>query len=158
VWSSPKTWASVGETYRSSVWATYSPAGKYYSITGYLKAVWLEMFGPVFPGYPAETDPRDPPRPPGPAPHINFHKKPAPQTNSKAKWRRTKNSARLPSGTQTSQGEGYRAALLEPEEMRNRRDTIIFPLPGSRREHPGEALESWGEGGVVGGGRGGGNR
>ena len=28
--------------------------------SGYLKAVWLEIFGPVFPGFPAESDPRDP--------------------------------------------------------------------------------------------------
>ena len=52
---------------------------------GYLKAVWLEIFGPVFPGFSAEIDPRDPPRSPGPASHINFHEKSAPQTNSKTK-------------------------------------------------------------------------
>jgi len=40
---------------------------------GYLKAVWLEIFGPVSPGFPAETDPRDSPRSPGPGPHTNFH-------------------------------------------------------------------------------------
>jgi len=66
--------------------------------TGYLKAVWLEIFGPVFLGFSAEVDTRDPPRSPGPAPHINFHEKSAPQT--KAKWRRTKNPARLASDTQ----------------------------------------------------------
>jgi len=53
---------------------------------GYLKAVWLEMFGSVFLGFPAEAAPRDPPRSPGPAPHINLHDKSALQTNSKAKW------------------------------------------------------------------------
>ena len=52
--------------------------------SGYPKAVWLEIFGPVFPGFSAETDPRDHPRSPGPAPHISFHEKSAPQTNSKA--------------------------------------------------------------------------
>ena len=44
------------------------------------------MFGPFFTGFSAEADPRDPPRSPGPAPHINFNEKSAPQTNSKAKW------------------------------------------------------------------------
>ena len=67
---------------------------------GHLKVVWPEIFGPVFPGFPAETDPRDPPRSPGPAPHVKRHEKSAPQTNFKAKWRRLKNSARLPSGIQ----------------------------------------------------------
>jgi len=38
------------------------------------------FFGPVFQGFSAENDPRDPPGSPGPAPHINFHEKPAPQT------------------------------------------------------------------------------
>ena len=55
-------------------------------IAGYLKAVWLEIFGPVFPEISAEIDPRDPPRSPAPARHINFHEKSAPQTNSNAKW------------------------------------------------------------------------
>ena len=55
-------------------------------LSGYLKAVWLEIFGPVFPGLFAEAIPRDPPRPPGPAPRINLHEKSAPETTSKAKW------------------------------------------------------------------------
>jgi len=59
---------------------------------GYLKAVWLEIFGPVFPGFLAEVDARNPPRSPGPAPHINFHAKSAPQTTSKAVSRHTKKS------------------------------------------------------------------
>ena len=54
--------------------------------TRYLKAVWLEIFGPVFQGFPAESDPRDPPTSPRPAPHIHLHEKSAPQTNSKATW------------------------------------------------------------------------
>ena len=53
-------------------------------MTGYLKAVWLEIFGPAL-HFSAETDPRNPPRSPGPAPHTNFHEKSAPETNSKAK-------------------------------------------------------------------------
>jgi len=55
-----------------------------------LNAVWLEIFGPVFPGCPADTDPRDPPISPGSAPHISLRIKSHPPTNSKAKWRRTK--------------------------------------------------------------------
>ena len=61
-------------------------------VTGYLKAVWLETFGPVFTWFLVETDPRDPPRSPGPVPHISVHEKSAPQTNSTAKWRRTTKS------------------------------------------------------------------
>ena len=38
---------------------------------GYLKAVRLEIFGPVFSGCPAETDPRDPPRSPGGPPRTS---------------------------------------------------------------------------------------
>jgi len=57
-----------------------------------------------FPGFSAENRPRDPPRSPGPAPHINLHQKSAPQTNSKAVSWRTKNPARLPSGTQLKRG------------------------------------------------------
>ena len=41
--------------------------------TGYLKAVWPEIFRQVFPGFSAEADPRDPPGSQGPAQHINFH-------------------------------------------------------------------------------------
>ena len=52
----------------------------------YLKAVWLEIFVPVFVGFSAEIDPRDTTKSPGPGPHINFHGKSAPQTNSKSKW------------------------------------------------------------------------
>ena len=47
--------------------------------TGYPKAVRLEIFGPVFPRFLAETDPRDPPRSPGPASHINLHPKNQPR-------------------------------------------------------------------------------
>ena len=32
------------------------PKGQFW--TGYLRAVWLEIFGPVFPGVSAEIDPR----------------------------------------------------------------------------------------------------
>ena len=32
-----------------------------FCFSGYLKAAWLEIFGPVFQGFPAETDPRDRP-------------------------------------------------------------------------------------------------
>ena len=66
----------------------------------YLKAVWQETFGPVFSGLSTEIDPRDPPRSPGPAPHINSNEKSAPQTKSRAKWWREKSPARPPSGTQ----------------------------------------------------------
>ena len=69
------------------------------SVVG-LKAVWLDIFGPVFPGFAAETEPRDPPRSRGPAPHINLHEESAPRTDSKAMSRHPKNPARLPSGTQ----------------------------------------------------------
>ena len=69
--------------------------GWFCNSTGYLKAVWLETFRPVFLGFPAESDPRDPPRSPGPGPHINSHEKSAPQTNSKAVSRHPKNPARL---------------------------------------------------------------
>ena len=72
-------------------------------LPGCLKAVWLEIFGPFFHGFSIEIDPRNPPRSPGPAPHINFHEKSAPQTKSKAKWRRTKHPARLPSSIQVAQ-------------------------------------------------------
>jgi len=71
-----------------------------HKLTGYLLAAWLEIFGPVFLEFSAQADPRDPPSSPGLAPHINLHEKSAPQTNSKANWRRTTNPARLPSGTQ----------------------------------------------------------
>ena len=54
-------------------------------LAGYLKAVWPKIFSQVFPGFLSEVDPRDAPRSPGPAPHINFHEKSAPQTNFKAK-------------------------------------------------------------------------
>ena len=64
---------------------------------GYLK---VEIFGPVFSGFPAETDPRDPPRSPGPAPHVKMHEKSAPENNSKAISRHPTNPARLPSSTQ----------------------------------------------------------
>ena len=37
------------------------------TISGYLKAVWLEIFGPVFLGFSAETDPRQFPRKISPA-------------------------------------------------------------------------------------------
>ena len=67
-------------------------------LTGYLRAVWLEIFGPVFPCIFG----RDPPRSPGPAPHINFYKRSAPQANAKAVSRHPKNLARLPSGAQTA--------------------------------------------------------
>jgi len=59
------------------------------------------MFRPSFPLFLAESHPRDPPRSWGPAPQIKVHEKSAPQTNSKAKWWRTKNPARQPSSTQT---------------------------------------------------------
>jgi len=58
----------------------------YFIFSGCLQAVWLEVFGPVFPACSAEANARDPPRWPGPAPHINFHEKSAPQTNANAKW------------------------------------------------------------------------
>ena len=48
-----------------------------------MKAVWLKMFGPVFLGFRQKIDPRDTPRSPGPAPHINLHQKSAPETNCK---------------------------------------------------------------------------
>ena len=38
--------------------------------SGYLQAVWREIFSPVFPGFLAEPDPGAPPRSPGPALHI----------------------------------------------------------------------------------------
>ena len=62
---------------------------------GCLKAVWLEIFGPAFPGCSAEVEPRDPPRSPGPAPHINLHEVSAQQANSKAISRHPKNPASL---------------------------------------------------------------
>ena len=64
------------------------PSRRFVSVrmSGYLKGVWLEMFGRSFPGFSAETDPRDTPGSPGPAPHISLHEKSAPRTNSKTKW------------------------------------------------------------------------
>ena len=59
--------------------------------TGYLKAIWMDIFGPVSNEFPAKTDPRAPPRSPGSAPHINVHQKSAPQTDSKAVSRHPKN-------------------------------------------------------------------
>jgi len=53
-----------------------------------------------FPGIPCRNRPRNPVRSPGPAPHINFHERPTPQTNSKAVSRCPKLPARLPFGTQ----------------------------------------------------------
>ena len=50
--------------------------------SGYLKAVWLENFGTVLPGFSAEADPRNPPRSPGLAPHIHLHEQSAPRTDS----------------------------------------------------------------------------
>ena len=61
------------------------------ALTRYLKAVWPEIFGPVFPGFAAESGPEDPLTSPGPAPHVTCHAKSAPQTNSNARWWRTKN-------------------------------------------------------------------
>ena len=69
--------------------------------TGYPYAVWPDIFGQVFTVFSAESDSRGPPRPPGPARHINFHETTAPQTNSKANLRRTTNTARLPSGAKS---------------------------------------------------------
>jgi len=68
--------------------------------SGPLEAVSLEIFGAVFLAISADTDPREPPRSPGPARDINFHEKSSRQTNSKAEWRRKENPARLLSGTQ----------------------------------------------------------
>ena len=72
-------------------------------LSGCLKAVWLEIFSPVFPVCLAEADPRDTPRSQGPTPHIKLHEKSAPHANSKAISRYPKNPARLPSGTQFSE-------------------------------------------------------
>ena len=52
------------------------------------------------PRFYAEPRPRDTPRSPGLARNINLHQRSAPETNSKAKWSRTEDPARLPSGTQ----------------------------------------------------------
>ena len=54
---------------------------------------WAGDFRPGFPWIFGRSRPPGSPRSPGPAPHINFHEKSAPQTKSKAKWRRTKNPA-----------------------------------------------------------------
>jgi len=68
---------------------------------GHLKALWLEIFGPFFLGFTAESDPQDTLDCRGPPRTSMSTKKSAPQANSKAKWwRRTKNPARLPSSTQ----------------------------------------------------------
>ena len=40
---------------------------------GHLKAVWLDIVGPVFQEFPAGSGPRDTPRSTGPAPHTNSH-------------------------------------------------------------------------------------
>jgi len=71
----------------------------------------LEIFGLVFLGISAETDPLDPPRLPGPVLHINFHEKSAPQTNSDAVLRHPKTPARLPSGTQANTSH-YASTLI----------------------------------------------
>jgi len=42
-------------------------------LSGCLKAVLLDIFGPVFLGFSAESNPRNPPRPPRPVRHINLH-------------------------------------------------------------------------------------
>ena len=42
--------------------------------------IFILGFWPIY----GRTWPRDPPRSTGPAPHINLHKKSAPETNSKA--------------------------------------------------------------------------
>ena len=68
--------------------------------TNHILKTQVKIFGSVFLGFSAEVDLRDTPRSQGPAPHINLHEKSVLQTNSKAKWRRAKNPARLPSGTQ----------------------------------------------------------
>ena len=69
-------------------------------LTGYLKAVWLKIFGPVFRGFRPEIEPGTPPRSPGLARDINLHQKSTPETNSKAISWHPKVPARLPSGTQ----------------------------------------------------------
>jgi len=68
--------------------------------SGCLKAVWPDIFGPVFLCFSAESDPRNPPGSPGTAPYVNPREKSAPQTNSKAVSRHVKSPARLPSGIQ----------------------------------------------------------
>ena len=40
--------------------------------------VWPDIFGLFFTGFSAGSNPRDPLKSPGPAPHINLHKKSAP--------------------------------------------------------------------------------
>jgi len=91
---------------------------------GYLNAIWPEIFGLVFPGFSAEAGPRDPPRSPGPAPHINFQEKSAPQTHSNAILWHPKNPARLPSSTQPTR------------ITRDTHDTKESPTRTARRGHP----------------------
>jgi len=57
-------------------------------------------FRPSSPWIFGRNRPPGPPRSPGPASHIHLHEKSGPQTNPKAKWRRRKETARLPSSTQ----------------------------------------------------------
>ena len=105
--------------------------GACFSETGYLKAVWLEIFGPVFPGFLAEADPRDPHRSPGPAPHINLHEKSAPLTDSKAASRHQKTPPRcirVPS-EMLSNVESP-AQKIPCENARRKRGTLVLaPRP-----------------------------
>ena len=106
-----------------------SPATPY---AGYLKAVRRDFRAArhcltrlrdappsIFFGFSAAPDPGDPIRSPGPAPHITFHEKSAPQTNSKAMSLRVKIPAGLPGG---SQGElilpGLSALLKRKRNVR----------------------------------------
>ena len=87
------------------------------SLAGYFRPGFPWIFCRIWP-------PLDPPRLPGPAPHINLHGKSNPQTNSKAKRRRTTNPARLPSGTQSRGLSGLTVA-------ENRAKTVVLFLPWS---------------------------
>jgi len=69
---------------------------------GYLKAVWLGAFGPIFWPFPPNSTPGDTTRSLGPAPQLKLQETSATQTIFKAFVRRTTNPARPPSGTQRS--------------------------------------------------------
>ena len=68
--------------------------------TGYLKAVWPEIFGPAFAGFSAGSGPGDALRSPGPAQHINFIKIRPPRPILRPLRGTPENPARLPPGTQ----------------------------------------------------------
>jgi len=69
-----------------------------FTCSGCLKAVWLEIFGPVFPGSSAEAEPRDPPLIAGARPAHQSPRKISPADQFQGQFALPEKSR--PSGTQ----------------------------------------------------------